>query len=65
MDVFLPRQVDSAAAMTYNELREVQEAGVPPQQIVVIDFNAEGTATLEDGLFARADWLRSAETVVA
>ena len=65
MDFFVKRQVDSAAAMTYNELRLVQEAGVSPDQVVVIDFNTEGTATLEDGLFARADWLRSPDNVRA
>ena len=63
MDFFVKRKVDSAAAMTYNELREVQELGVRPDQLVVIDFNKEGTATLEDGLFARADWLRSPDHV--
>ena len=63
MDFFVKRKVDSAAAMTYNELREVQELGVPPDQLVVIDFNKEGTATLEDGLFARADWLRTSDNV--
>ena len=63
MDFFVKRQVDSAAAMTYNELRQVREAGVAPEQLVVIDFNKEGTATLEDGLFARAEWLRSPDNV--
>jgi NitT/TauT family transport system substrate-binding protein len=52
-------RVDAAAAMTYNELRLVREAGVREDQLTIIDFNAEGTATLEDGLFVRADWLRS------
>jgi NitT/TauT family transport system substrate-binding protein len=47
MDFFVKRQVDSAAAMTYNELRQVQDAGVSPDQVVVIDFNKEGTATLK------------------
>ena len=63
MTFFLNRQVDSAAAMTYNELRLVYEAGVSRDGLVVIDFNTEGTATLEDGLFARADWLRVPENV--
>jgi NitT/TauT family transport system substrate-binding protein len=55
---FLDRTVDAAAAMTYNEYRQVLDAGVKPGDLVVIDFNREGTAMLEDGLFARADWLR-------
>lgn len=57
MGLLLDRKVDAAAAMTYNEYRQVLDAGVKPDELVVIDFNAEGTAMLEDGLFARADWL--------
>ena len=45
--------------MTYNEYKQVLDAGVKPEDLVVIDFNAEGTAMLEDGLFVRADWLRA------
>ena len=57
MQLLLERKVDAAAAMTYNEYRQVLDAGVKPEDLVVLDFNAEGTAMLEDGLFARADWL--------
>jgi NitT/TauT family transport system substrate-binding protein len=57
MNLLLRRQVDAAAAMTYNEYRQVLDAGVKPEDLVVIDFNAEGTAMLEDGIFTRADWL--------
>src|SRR5438874_959557 len=59
MNLLLQKQVDAAAAMTYNEYKQVLDAGVKPEDLVVIDFNAEGTAMLEDGLFARADWLRT------
>jgi NitT/TauT family transport system substrate-binding protein len=58
MNLLLGKQVDAAAAMTYNEYKQVLDAGVKPDDLVVIDFNREGTAMLEDGLFARADWLR-------
>ena len=58
MNLLLSKQVDAAAAMTYNEYKQVLDAGVKPEDLVVIDFNREGTAMLEDGLFARADWLR-------
>ena len=34
------------------------DAGVKPEDLVVIDFNREGTAMLEDGIFTTADWLR-------
>ena len=63
MAFFVDGTVDSAAAMTYNELRLVREAGVRDDQLTVIDFNAEGTATLEDGVFARAEWLQSPANV--
>jgi NitT/TauT family transport system substrate-binding protein len=58
MKLFLDRQVDAAAAMTYNELRQVLDAGATLNDLVLIDFNAEGTAMLEDGLFASAAWLQ-------
>ena len=57
MRIFLDRTVDSAAVTTYNEYKQLLDAGVKPEDLVVIDFNAEGTAMLEDGMFARADWL--------
>jgi NitT/TauT family transport system substrate-binding protein len=57
MNLLLQKKVDAAAAMTYNEYKQVLDAGVKPEDLVVIDFNAEGTAMLEDGLFVRADWL--------
>jgi NitT/TauT family transport system substrate-binding protein len=60
MNLLLSKQVDAAAAMTYNEYKQVLDAGVKPDDLVVIDFNKEGTAMLEDGVFVRGDWLRSA-----
>jgi NitT/TauT family transport system substrate-binding protein len=61
MNLLLQKQVDAAAAMTYNEYKQVLDAGVKPDDLVVIDFNREGTAMLEDGIFAKADWLRDAK----
>jgi NitT/TauT family transport system substrate-binding protein len=58
MKLLLERKVDAAAATTYNEYKQVLDAGVKPEDLVVIDFNREGTAMLEDGIFATADWLR-------
>src|SRR5262249_13061600 len=58
MNLLLQKKVDAAAAMTYNEHKQVLAAGVKPDELVVIDFNREGTAMLEDGIFAKADWLR-------
>jgi NitT/TauT family transport system substrate-binding protein len=58
MRLFLDRSVAAASAMTYNEYKQVLDAGVRPEELVVIDFNHEGTAMLEDGLFVAEDWLR-------
>jgi len=60
MNLLLNKQVAAAAAMTYNEYHQVLEAGVKPQDLVVIDFNKEGTAMLEDGIFTTESWLKDA-----
>lgn len=68
MNLLLERKVDAAAAMTYNEYAQVLEVAGPdgklqykPEDLVVIDFNKEGTAMLEDGIFVREDWLKDAK----
>src|SRR4029434_11214850 len=40
---------------------QVLDAGVKPDDLVVIDFNKEGTAMLEDGIFVKGDWIRDAK----
>ncbi len=64
MTLLLSGEVDAAAAMTYNEYAQVLESMNPktgklyqPSDLNVIDFNVEGTAMLQDGIFANADWL--------
>lgn len=64
MNLLLERQVDAAAAMTYNELAQVLETVNPEtgelyqlDQLNIIDFNAEGTAMLQDGVFVTEEWL--------
>src|SRR5919199_5280158 len=64
MDLFLQRQVDAAAAMTYNELAQVLEAKNPKtgklytlKDINVIKMQSAGTAMLEDDVFVRGDWI--------
>jgi NitT/TauT family transport system substrate-binding protein len=59
MNLFLKHQVDSASAMTYNEVAQVYEAGVKPSQINVIKMQNVGTGMLEDGLFSTAKYLSS------
>jgi NitT/TauT family transport system substrate-binding protein len=61
MGLLLERKVDAAAATTYNEYYTVVDAGVKPEDLVVIDFNQEGTAMLQDGLFAASEWLRDSK----
>lgn len=59
MTLFLNREVDAAAAMTYNELYQVLDAGHTMDALNIIDFNEEGTAMLEDGIFVSESWLAS------
>jgi NitT/TauT family transport system substrate-binding protein len=61
MNLLLQKKVDAAAAMTYNEYKQVLDTGVKPDDLVVIDFNKEGTAMLEDGIFAKAEWISDAK----
>jgi NitT/TauT family transport system substrate-binding protein len=64
MDAFLGGEIDVAQAMVYNEYALVLETIDPatgelyrPEDLNVIDYNSEGTAMLQDGIFARAAWL--------
>jgi NitT/TauT family transport system substrate-binding protein len=61
MNDFLNRNIDAAAAMTYNEYAQVLEAGHSPSELNVINFTDEGTAMLEDGIFTTAEWLNNAQ----
>jgi len=64
MNLLLERQVDAAAAMTYNELAQVLETPDKDgnlytlDQLNIIDFNQEGTAMLQDGVFTTEEWLK-------
>jgi len=64
MNLFLNREVDAAAAMTYNELAQVLETTNPEtdelytlDDLVVMKMSDLGTGALEDGVFVRADWI--------
>lgn len=66
MKAFLNRQIDAAAAMTYNELAQVLESKNPKtgklytlKDLNVLTMEKQGTAMLEDGLFATESWLNS------
>jgi NitT/TauT family transport system substrate-binding protein len=64
MVAFLNREIDAAEAMIYNEYAQVLEAQNPetgalykPEELNVIDWNAERSAMLQDALFVRKAWL--------
>ena len=59
MNLLLNKEVDSAAAMTYNELYQVLSAGHTIDQLNIIDYNKEETAMPEDGIFASEEWLNA------
>ena len=65
MNLLLQKQIDASAAMTYNELAQVLEVKNPAngklyqlEDLNIIDFNKEGTAMLEDGIFVTEDWIK-------
>lgn len=64
MSQMLTGQTDASEAMIYNEYAQVLEANNPatgslytPNDINIIDFNKDGTAMLQDMIFASAKWL--------
>ena len=64
MNLLLSRQIDVSQAMIYNEYAQVLEATNPETgelyqaaDLNVINWNDEGSAMLQDALYARADWL--------
>jgi NitT/TauT family transport system substrate-binding protein len=66
MKAFLQKKIDAAAALTYNELAEVLEARNPKTgglyqltDLNVFKLQDEGIGMLEDGLFARQDWVNA------
>jgi NitT/TauT family transport system substrate-binding protein len=66
MNAFLSKQIDAAAAMTYNELAQVLETKDPAtgQLYKLSDLNVfkmadVGTGMLEDNLFVTSKWLSS------
>src|SRR5580765_1721184 len=64
MNLFMNRQIDSASAMTYNELAQVLETKNPKtgkltklSDLNVIKMESIGTGMLEDGLFTTDKWI--------
>ncbi len=68
MAALLAGDIDAAQAMTYNEYAQVLETINPetgelyqPEDFTVIDWNDEGTAMLQDAIWANAERLESDE----
>ncbi len=68
MNLFVNREVDAAAAMTYNELAQVLEQENPEtgelyqlDDLNVFLMSDLGTGALEDGIFVREDWISDEE----
>ena len=64
MNLFLNREVDAAAAMTYNELAQVLETKNPDtgelytlDDLNVLKMSDLGTGALEDGIFVTEEWI--------
>src|SRR5919205_1264264 len=65
MNLFMKHQVDSASAMTYNELAQVLETKNPKtgkltklSELNVIKMENIGTGMLEDGIFTTEKWIK-------
>jgi NitT/TauT family transport system substrate-binding protein len=52
VDPILQKQADCVSAMTYNEYWQIIDGGYKPSELVVFNYEKEGVATLEDGLYA-------------
>ncbi|WP_062517047.1 ABC transporter substrate-binding protein [Demequina gelatinilytica] len=72
MNAFIAGDIDAAQAMTYNEYAQVLETVNPetgelytPEDLVVIDWNEEGTAMLQDAIWADSERLASDEDYAA
>ncbi len=67
MSALLKKDIDVAEAMTYNEYAQGLEAKNPAtgqlyqaSDLNLIDWNAQGTAMLQDAVFSRKAWLAKA-----
>lgn len=65
MSLLLKREIDTAQAKTYNEYAQLLEATNPktgklyqPSDFVALNLQDLGFSSLEDGVYARGDWLK-------
>ena len=72
MVAFLKNEIDSASAMTYNELAQVLETKNPAtgqlfklSDLNVFKYSTLGTGMLQDGIFVRGDWIAQKNQALA
>ena len=58
VDPILQKQADCVSAMTYNEYWQVIDGGFKPSDLVVFNYEKEGVATMEDGLWVMESKLK-------
>ena len=57
VDPLLQKQAACISTMTYNEYWQVIDAGISPDDLITFQYEKEGVATLEDGLYVLEDKL--------
>ena len=60
VDPLLQKQAACISTMTYNEYWQVIDAGIKEDELVTFQYEKEGVATLEDGLYVLEDKLKDA-----
>jgi len=63
VDPLLQRQADCISTMTYNEYGQVLDAGVSPDDLITFQYEDQGVATLEDGMWVLEENLSDPEFV--
>ncbi len=63
VDPLLQRQADCISTMTYNEYGQVLDAGVSEDDLITFQYEDQGVATLEDGLYVEEERLDDPEFV--
>lgn len=58
VDPLLQKQAACISTMTYNEYWQVIDGGLTPEELTVFNYNDEGVATLEDGLYVLEENLK-------
>ncbi|MGH6809617.1 MAG: ABC transporter substrate-binding protein [Ensifer adhaerens] len=58
VDPLIQKQAACISTMTYNEYWQVIDAGIKPDDLVTFQYEDQGVATLEDGLYVLEDKLK-------